>query len=335
VVGAVRPLVVIVGPTASGKSALALALGEQMGGEVVNYDSVQVYRGADIGSGKVSAEERARVPHHLLDVAAPGEVWTAGDFRRRALAVLEDVRSRGKLAILAGGTGLYLRALLEGLFEGPPRSEALRERLRRLAERRGRAFLHRMLARLDGAAAARIHLNDTQKVIRALEVCILARQPITALHHAGRPALEGYRVVKIGLDPPRDQLYQRINRRVELIFERGLVEETARLLKATPPGAAVAHGPLRALGYRQAVGVLEGSCSLPEAVLSTQLETRHYAKRQVTWFRRDREIFWFSAFGDNLSLQQHVIDWVRRTVFNAADSFMTAARGPWASSKKG
>lgn len=320
-VGGGHPLLVIAGPTACGKSALALELAARLGGEVVNYDSVQLYRGADIGSGKVSAEEQARVPHHLLDVAAPGEVWTAGDFRRQALAVLEEVRSRGRLAILAGGTGLYLRALLEGLFEGPPRSEALRERLRRIAARRGRAFLHAMLARLDGAAAARIHANDTQKVIRALEVCLVARQPLTALHQAGRPALEGYRVVKIGLDPPRSELYQRINRRVEQMFEQGLIEETARLLKAAPPGAAGVHGALAALGYRQAAAVLAGACSREQAVLATQVETRHYAKRQLTWFRREGEVFWFSGFGDNLSLQQHVIDLVRRMFLTAADTY--------------
>ena len=190
------PLIAIVGPTAAGKSALALALAERLNGEVVNYDSVQLYRGFDVGSGKLPLAERRGVAHHLLDCLEPADVFTAGDYRREALKVLADLRGRAKLPIFAGGTGLYLRALLVGLFEGPVRSEALRERLRAMVERRGREFLHRLLARLDAAAAARIQPRDTQKLIRAVEVCILARQPLSALHARGRAGLEGYRVIK-------------------------------------------------------------------------------------------------------------------------------------------
>jgi tRNA dimethylallyltransferase len=304
------PLIAIVGPTAAGKSALALALAERLDGEVVNYDSVQLYRGFDVGSGKLPPEERRGVAHHLLDCLEPADVFTAGDYRREAWKVLADLRGRTKLPIFVGGTGLYLRALLVGLFEGPVRSEALRQRLRALVERRGREFLHRLLARLDAAAAARIQPRDTQKLIRAVEVCILTKQPLSTLHARGRAGLEGYRVIKLGLNPPRAQLYDRINRRVERMFASGLMEET-RALCHHPDAARIK--PLGALGYRQACLVLEGKTSPEEAVSATQAATRHYAKRQLTWFRREADIIWFEGFGDDPYVPSRIMETLGRT----------------------
>jgi tRNA dimethylallyltransferase len=311
------PLIAIVGPTAAGKSALALALTERLNGEVVNYDSVQLYRGFDVGSGKLPPAERRGIAHHLLDCLEPEDVFTAGDYRREALKVLADLRGRAKLPIFVGGTGLYLRALLVGLFEGPVRSEALRERLRAMAERRGREFLHRLLARLDVAAAARIQPRDAQKLIRAVEVCILAQQPLSAMHARGRAGLEGYRVTKLGLNPPRAQLYDRINRRVEHMFGAGLIEETQALLHH-PDAARIK--PLGALGYRQARAVLEGKASREEAVSATQVATRHYAKRQLTWFRREAGIFWFEGFGDDPHVQSRIMETLGRTPVTAGNA---------------
>ncbi len=303
-------LIAIAGPTAAGKSELALALADRLNGEVVNYDSVQLYRGFDIGSGKSPFAERRGVAHHLLDCLDPGAGFTAGDYRHEALKVLDDLKSRDKFPIFAGGTGLYLRALLLGLFEGPARSEALRARLQAMVERRGREFLHRLLARLDAVAAARIQARDTQKLIRAVEVCVLARQPISAMHASGRAGLEGYDVIKLGLDPPRAQLYDRINRRVEAMFAGGLLEETRRLLDL-PDVARIK--PLGALGYRQARAVLEGTLSREEAVVATQIATRHYAKRQLTWFRREEGITWFQGFGDDPQIQRRILDSLSQT----------------------
>ena len=304
------PLIVIVGPTASGKSELALVLAERLSGEVVNYDSVQLYRGFDVGSGKLPLAARRGVAHHLLDCLEPADVFTAGDYRREALKVLADLRDRAKVPIFAGGTGLYLRALLVGLFEGPVRSEDLRERLRAMVERHGREFLHRLLARLDGPAAARIQPRDTQKLIRAVEVCILACQPLSALHAHGRVGLEGYRASKVGLNPPRTELYSRINRRVQSMFAAGLMEET-QALRSRPDAARVK--PLGALGYRQASAVLEGKASREEAVMATQTATRHYAKRQLTWFRRESDIAWFEGFGDDPHIQSRIMETLSRT----------------------
>jgi tRNA dimethylallyltransferase len=315
------PLIVIVGPTASGKSELALALAERLNGEVVNYDSVQLYRGFDVGSGKLPPAGRRGVAHHLLDCLQPADVFTAGDYRREALKVLADLRDRAKLPIFAGGTGLYLRALLVGLFEGPVRSEGLRERLRAMVERHGREFLHRLLARLDGAAAARIQPRDTQKLIRAVEVCILARQPLSALHARGRVGLEGYRVTKLGLNPPRSELYARINRRVESMFATGLMEET-QALHCHPDAARIK--PLGALGYQQASAVLEGKASREEAVMATQAATRHYAKRQLTWFRRESDITWFEGFGDDPHIQSRIMETLSRTAAAAREGALAS-----------
>ena len=299
------PLVAIVGPTAAGKSALALALAESLDGEIVNYDSVQVYRGFDIGSGKLAPEERRGVRHHLLDCLEAEEQFTAGDYRREALRVLAGIKERARLPVFVGGTGLYLRALFMGLFEGPPRSEELRDRLRGIAERQGREFLYRLLQRLDPEAAARIQPRDTQKTVRALEVCILARTPISKMQARGRSGLEGYRVIKVGLDPDRKELYRRINRRVEQMFAGGLVEETAAMVARQNSSRIKALG---ALGYRQACAVAKGQLSLPEAILQTQVATRRYAKRQMTWFRHESGIIWFGGFGDDPWIQSQVID---------------------------
>jgi tRNA dimethylallyltransferase len=283
---------------------LALAVAELLGGEIVNYDSVQVYRGFDIGSGKLALEERRGVPHHFLDCLEAEEQYTAGDYRREALGVLEGIKARARLPVLVGGTGLYLRALLLGLFDGPPRSEKLRDRLRGMAERRGREFLHRLLERLDAETATRIEPRDTQKAIRALEVCILSRTPISQLQARGRTGLEGYRVVKVGLRPERKELCRRIDRRVESMFERGLVEETRALLLRPDPTRIKA---LNALGYRQAWAVAGGQLSLTDAIRQTQAATRQYAKRQMTWFRREADIRWIDGFGDDPRVQSQVI----------------------------
>jgi tRNA dimethylallyltransferase len=309
-------LVAIVGPTAAGKSALALRLAEHLGGEILNFDSVQVYRGFDIGTGKLRPEERRGIPHHLLDVVEPDQVVTAGDFARAASQVLVSVRERNHLPILVGGTGLYLRALLQGLSESPPRSEELRTRLRGISHARGREYLHRILRRLDSVSAERIQAHDTQKIIRALEVRLLSGRPISAWHKAGREGLRGFHAVKIGLNPGRAELCRRIDARAERMFHSGLLEETRAALERSRGGSPGARLPaaLGALGYRQACEVLEGGLSLEEAVRRTQAATRQYAKRQMTWFRRESGIEWFAGFGDDPEIQSRVLDWVEGVV---------------------
>ncbi|HEV2424648.1 MAG TPA: tRNA (adenosine(37)-N6)-dimethylallyltransferase MiaA [Terriglobia bacterium] len=314
------PLIVVVGPTASGKSALAVRLALAFGGEVINFDSVQVYRGFDIGSGKLGLEERRGVPHHLLDVAEPGARYTAGEYRRQALKVLEDLRSRRKLPVMTGGTGLYLRALLLGLFEGPARSDELRRRLSGFAERRGREFLHRMLARKDRETAARIHPRDAQKVIRALEVCLVERRRFSDLLREGREGVQGFRALKIGLSPPRAELARRINVRTERMFAGGIMEEVREALGC----AGAASIPLEALGYRQARACVEGTMTHEEAIRDTQAQTRQYAKRQMTWFRREAEVQWFGGFGDDPVIEQQVFRWLASAV--AGPSY--EVRGP-------
>ncbi len=309
-------LIAVVGPTASGKSALGLALAERFNGEIVNYDSVQLYRGCDIGSGKLAPGERLGIPHHLLDCADPSETVTAGDYARQATRVLNRLAAQGKTPVLVGGTGLYLRALLDGLFEAPARSEPLRARLRAVEERRGSEFLHRMLRRLDGPAAGLIAPQDLQKVIRALEVCLVSRQPISRLQARGRNALQGFRSLKIGLNPPRELLYGRINRRTERMFSDGLLEEVSALSSRRE---SPRPKPLEALGYRQASEHLQGRITLAEAIRLTQRETRRYAKRQMTWFRREPGVIWFLGFGDDPNLQQAAFERIQGD-FSAADS---------------
>jgi len=291
-----HPLVVIVGPTASGKTALSLALAERFSGEIVSCDSVAVYREFEIGTAKPSREDRARVPHHLIDVAAPEQTFTAGDYSRLARAAIAEITARGRLPIVGGGTGLYLRALLEGLFPGPPRSEDLRNRLRVRSAKKGPGHLHRILFRLDPAAAATIHANDEAKIVRAIEVCLAARTAMTELWKQGRDPLTGYRILRIGLNPNRPALYERINQRARRMFETGLVEETRALLEryGKAPVAAFA-----ALGYRQAIQYIHGELTLEEAISAAQQGHRNYAKRQLTWFRREPEINWFPDFGDH------------------------------------
>jgi tRNA dimethylallyltransferase len=314
-------LVVILGPTASGKSGLALFLAERLGGEIVNYDSIQVYRGFNTGSGKVPPEERRGIPHYLLDLVEPEQVFTAGDYRQAALTVLRALKQRRILPILVGGTGLYLRALLLGLFEGPARSEGLRARLRRMRDRRGPTFLHRLLKRLDPPTADRIHPSDSQKIIRALEVCILARRPMSQALAQGREPLKGYRVIKIGLNPDRALLNRRIDKRVEAMFANGLLEETRRALDR--PDAASLK-PLIALGYRQASAALRGELTIEEALQRTQLATRQYAKRQMTWFRREPDVTWFRGFGDEPEIQSQVLDWLAQMGLQSPEGRLAA-----------
>ncbi len=296
-------LVVILGPTGSGKTALALALAERFGGEIVNCDSVALYRELIAGTAKPSAAERARAPHHLLDVAELSEYVTAGDYARRARPVLAEIRGRGRLPILVGGTGLYLRALLEGLFAGPPRSEELRERLRERAAELGSAHLHRMLKRLDPSAAANIHPNDAAKLIRAIEVCLTSKARMSELWKGGRDPLAGFHILRVGLDPERNALYARINARAKRMFDGGLVEETRRLREKYGESAR----PLAALGYQQAMQHLRGEIDLKLAVWATQQAHRNYAKRQLTWFRREPDVQWIRGFGDDPEVQRHAV----------------------------
>jgi len=301
-------LVVVLGPTASGKTALSLALAERFHGEIVNCDSVAMYREFDLGTAKPTPFERAQAPHHLLDCVTPTSHITAGEYARQARQVLEEIKARGHLPILVGGTGLYLRALLEGLFPGPQRSEKLRERLRELAASRGSNYLHRILRRLDRAAAEKIHANDTPKVIRAIEICLASRQKMTELWQHGREPLLGFRVLRLGLNPDRKELYDRINRRAQRMFEAGLVEEARRLREKYGDAA----GPLSSLGYKQAVQLLRGELTHEEALQAAQQAHRNYAKRQMTWFRREPEVDWLRGFGDDVQIQESAATWVSR-----------------------
>jgi tRNA dimethylallyltransferase len=284
------PMVVVAGPTASGKSALAIALALRFGGEVISCDSVAVYREFEIGTAKPSREERARVPHHLIDVVAPDAYFTAGEYARLARTAAREITGRGRLPIVCGGTGLYLRAMLDGLFAGPERDEELRDRLRR---RKRAGSLWRLLRTLDGEAAGRIHENDEPKLIRAIEVCAASTRPMSELLRDGREAIQGYRLLRIGLSPERGALYDRINSRCAEMFERGLMEETRGLLERYGPSPFA----MRSLGYRQAAEHLRGECSLAEAIARAQQGHRNYAKRQLTWFRREPEMLWMECFG--------------------------------------
>ncbi len=289
-------LVVIAGPTASGKTALSLHLAEALGGEIISCDSVAVYRGMELGTAKPSPEERRRVPHHLLDVVPPDVEYTAGDYGRAARAAVADITSRGKVPIVSGGTGLYLRALLDGLSPLPQRDEALRSRLQVAVGRRGPQLLHRALRRLDAVAAQRIHANDAPKLIRAIEVFVMDGRPMSSAWSDGRPQpLVGYRVKQIGLAPDRASLYGKINARCAAMFHDGLVQETAGLIARYGEACRA----LQALGYAEAQAVLRGELTEGEAIAQAQQGHRNYSKRQGTWFRRDMRIQWLTSFGSD------------------------------------
>ena len=300
------PLIVVAGPTASGKTSLAIALAEAVGGEIVSCDSVAVYKLMEIGTAKPSAEERARVPHHCLDLYWPDEACTAGDWARAAKAAVEDIRGRGLVPIVAGGTGLYLRALLLGLAPSPKRDEALRERLR--ARKAG--SLHRLLRRFDPKAAAAIHANDVPKLVRSLEVSLLGRAPQSQQWEAGREGLQGFRVLQLGLGPQRELLYERINARCAAMFARGLVAETAGLRERFGDDCRA----LGALGYAQAMGVLRGDLGVDEAAKAAQQGHRNYAKRQMTWFRREAGMRWLEGFGDEVAVRAAAVSLAREWV---------------------
>lgn len=293
------PLVVLVGPTASGKSALGIFLAKQFGGEIVACDSTQLYRGLDIGTAKPTLSERAGIPHHLLDVLNPEEVSTAGDYREKAEVVLSDLKSRGKLPIFTVGTGLYLRALLEGLADLPQRSEEIRERLRQSAAAHGPGHLYATLKKLDPDTAAKIAPADEQKLIRAIEVCLLASKPISEVHRTARKPLLGWAPIKIGLQPPREALIERIYARTDSMLASGWTEEVLNLMRF-PENAK----PFDFIGYRELREVLRNKMKLEDARVAIGQATRQYARRQLTWFRRERDVHWLVGFGDDAKIQQ-------------------------------
>jgi tRNA dimethylallyltransferase len=299
----VNPLVLVLGPTGAGKSDLALEIAAQFDGEVVNCDSLQLYRGFDIGTAKTPVSERRGIPHHLIDILDPREEFTAGEYARVARPVLRDISARGRLPVVAGGTGFYVRALLEGLFPGPSRDEGLRQDLAQREQRRG-GFLHRALRRFDPPAAARIHANDRNKLIRALEVCITARRPLSEMFQSGRDPLTDFQPLKIGLDPPRDELYARLEERCRRMLSGGLIDEVRSLLLAGAPAAAK---PFQSIGYKEALAVIEGRLAVDEALALMQRDTRRYAKRQLTWFRREAGIHWLSGFGTEAGVQRYAL----------------------------
>ena len=287
-------LVAVAGPTGSGKSELALRLAERFHGEIVNCDSVQVFRYFNIGTAKLPEREWRGIPHHLIDALEPDQVFTAGEFARAARIVLHEITGRGRLPIVVGGTGFYLRALVEGLAPGPASNAGLRERLAAREARRPGA-VHRLLRRFDAATAARLHPNDVPKTMRALEICLSARRPAAEVFARGRDALTGYKVLKIGLFPDREKLVARLEARVEAMFAGGLVVETEAILARGVPASAK---PFESIGYKQALQVVRGELSVKDAIFYSKRYTRQYAKRQMTWFRQEPGLEVVRGFGD-------------------------------------
>ncbi len=299
-----RPVIAVLGPTASGKSALGIALALRFGGEIINCDSVQVYREIEIATAKVPPHERQGVPHHLLDFVAPAINYTAGTWAAAAAAMINEIETRGRLALLVGGTGFYLRALREPFFPSPPTDASLRVRLTNLRQARGPEHLHKLLRRLDPASAAKLYPRDWPRVQRALEVRLQTGRVMSAQQPA-RPAPPAVaaRIRIYALNPPRAELYRRINERTETHFRAGLVEEVSRLLAAGVPAESSALG---AHGYRRVVEYLRGERDLTSAIQQTKLDVRHYAKRQLTWFRREPDVVWLAGFGDDPEVQAQV-----------------------------
>lgn len=300
-----RPLIAILGPTATGKSALGIAIAERFNGEIINCDSTAVYRGFDIGTDKVPFEERRGIPHHLIDIADPTDEYTAAQFARDAAAAVDDIHARGKLPILVGGTGFYYRALTRGLFPGPGKDAALRRRLERIAERRGVEKLHRLVARVDAESASRIQPRDLKRLVRALEVYFQTGKPLTAhFEDTVSPLSSGVQIGAIALRMPAAWLAERLARRVDAQFEAGLLDEIRALLAAgVPPGAR----PFGGLVYRQAMEHLRG---LRDEAATRQLiaqENRRYARRQLIWFRKEPNLVWFDGPGTNAEVQDSVI----------------------------
>jgi tRNA dimethylallyltransferase len=307
-----EPLIlVLLGPTASGKTALALHLAQRFSGEIVSCDSVAVYSEMEIGTAKPTLAERQEIPHHMIDVANISEPFTAGDYSRQARATIAEIAAREKLPIVTGGTGLYLRALIDGLFPSPQRSDSTRDRLRSAEKSRGAGWLHRILNRLDPEGAKQIHPNDTPKLVRAIEVCLTTRQPITQAWQAGRNALQGYRILRIGLNPDRKALYARINARAAAMFEQGLVEETRQLAESYGENAR----PLSSLGYRQALAAIHGHVTLAEAIARAQQGHRNYAKRQMTWFRKESDVHWLNGFGDESAIREAAEQFIAQRLY--------------------
>ena len=285
----------VVGPTGTGKSALAVSIAKSFDGEIVSCDALQVYRGLDIGTGKVSLETQEEIPHYLLDIVVPDQEFSVADYLEEVVPLVRDLNRRGKLPIVAGGTGLYMRALRKGLFDGPGRTPELRSRINRIAERRGTPFVHRMLERLDSISAERIHPNDLVRLTRALEVTLQSRSAMSEMMLRRRSPLNGFRFVLIGLAPPRKALVERIERRVGKMFDAGFVAEVERLLNEHGPEAPA----FKAIGYREVARYLLNEIPRDEAQALTVKATTKYAKRQMTWFRREESVVWFEGWGDD------------------------------------
>jgi tRNA dimethylallyltransferase len=305
------PLVAIVGPTASGKSSLGLRVAQELNGEIIVCDSTQVYRGFDIGTSKPTKAERASVLHHLIDLLEPDELFTAGAYRDRAVQILTDLRDRNRLPVMAVGTGLYMRALIDGFSDTPERSEEVRARLRTSAAHHGADHLHRTLKRIDRAAASRIGPRDTPKLMRAIEISLLAGKPVSEVQSARRNKLEGFRVIKIGLMPPRTALYERIERRTVEMMDRGWPAEVRTLMEK---GIAATTKPFSFIGYGELREHLEGKQKLSECVAAIQQATRRYAKRQVTWFRKEPGVNWMEGFGDDPQISERALRIIREQI---------------------
>ena len=300
-----KPILAVVGPTASGKSTLAIELALELNGEIINCDSVQVYQGIQIATAKVPPTERRGIPHHLIDFVSPTINYTAGDWAREAAAKINEIKERGHLPILAGGTGLYLRALRRPFFASPPTDETLRQRLTAIRERRGAEHLHRLLQRFDPKSAKELYPRDWPRVHRALEVRLQTGLPMSAQKGKRPEPVESARRIRLlALNPPREQLYQVINQRTEAHFAAGLVDEVRELIAQGVPPQSNALG---AHGYRRVVEYLNGSRDLESAIEQTKLDVRHYAKRQLTWFRHEVGVEWFAGFGIEKAVQEEAL----------------------------
>ena len=299
------PVIAIVGPTASGKSTLGIEVALQLNGEIINCDSVQVYQDIQVATAKVPLAERKGVPHHLIDFVPPSINYTAVEWAREAARKIEEIEARGRIPLLVGGTGFYLRALRRPFFVSPQTDESLRERLNNIREKHGAEHLHRVLQRLDPRAAAQLYPRDWPRVQRAIEVCLQTGTSIVDQKHDRPAAHESARRLRIiALNPPREELYQRINERTEAHFAAGLVDEVRELLTRGVPANSNALG---AHGYRRVVEYLAGKRDLASAVEQTKLDVRHYAKRQLTWFRHEAGVEWFAGFGEEMSVLHSVL----------------------------